>query len=137
MPDLSLDEIMLLDKIAKQKKLSGEEAKSLKAKHLIEGRKPNYFISANVANATDEKEKYIRMRGFKDDHYKKMILDYIDEYDSASKANIDQLLLDILPAVLDEKQKHNKIHNILYALSGKEKKIKNIGTNRYPKWMKV
>jgi ATP-dependent DNA helicase RecG len=137
MPDLSLDEIMLLDKIAKQKKLSGEEAKSLKAKHLIEGRKPNYFISANVANATDEKEKYIRMRGFKDDHYKKMILDYIDEYGSASKANIDQLLLDILPAVLDEKQKHNKIHNILYALSGKEKKIKNIGTNRYPKWMKV
>jgi ATP-dependent DNA helicase RecG len=136
MPDLSLDEIMLLDKIAKQKKLSGEEAKSLKAKHLIEGRKPNYFISANVANATDEKEKYIRMRGFKDDHYKKMILDYIDQYGSASKANIDQLLLDILPAVLDDAQKQNKVRNLIYTLSKKEEVIKNQGTIRYPRWVK-
>ena len=136
MPDLSLGEIMLLDKIAEQKKLSGEEARSLKAKHLIEGRKPNYFISANVANATDEKEKYIRMRGFKDDHYKKMILDYIDQYGFASKANIDRLLLDILPAVLDDAQKQNKVRNLIYALSKKEEVIKNQGTIRYPRWVK-
>lgn len=136
MPDLSLDEIILLDKIAKQKKLSDEEAKSLKAKHLIEGRKPNFFISSTVANATDEKEKYIRMRGFKDDHYKKMILDYIDEYGSASKANIDQLLLDILPAVLDDAQKQNKVRNLIYALSKKEEVIKNQGTIRYPRWVR-
>ncbi len=136
MPDLSLDEIMLLDKIAKHKKLSDEEAKALKVKHLIEGRRPNYFISATVANATDEKEKYIRMRGFKDDHYKKMILDYIDEYGSASKANIDQLLLDILPAVLDDAQKQNKVRNLIYALSKKEKAIKNQGTIRYPRWVR-
>ena len=135
MPDLSLDEIMLLDKIAKKKKLSGEEAKSLKAKHLIEGRKPNYFISANVANATDEKEKYIRMRGFKDDHYKKMILNYIDQYGSASKANIDQLLLDILPAVLDNAQKQNKVRNIIYAMSKKDKTIENRGNKRFPEWI--
>src|SRR5690606_28547390 len=100
MPDLSLDEIMLLDKIAKGKSITYNEATRLKAKGLIEGRKPNYFISSSVADATGEKEKYIKMRGFKDDHYKKMILDYIDEYGSASKANIDQLLLDILPGVL-------------------------------------
>ncbi|HTN07954.1 RNA-binding domain-containing protein [Agriterribacter sp.] len=136
MPDLSLGEIILLDKIVKSKSITDDEAKGLKVKGLIEGRKPNYFISANVANATDEKEKYIRMRGFKDNHYKKMILDYIDRYGSASKTNIDELLLDILPAVLDEKQKLNKVRNLIYALSRKEHIIENQGTIRYPKWVR-
>jgi ATP-dependent DNA helicase RecG len=65
-----------------------------------------------------------------------MILDYIDEYGSASKANIDQLLLDILPAVLDDAQKQNKVRNLIYALSKKEEVIKNQGTIRYPRWVR-
>lgn len=136
MPNLTLDEIILLDKISKSKSINDEEAKRLKAKSLIEGRKPNYHISAIVAINTNEKEQYIKNRGFKDVHYKKMILDYIDKYGSASKANIDQLLLDILPAVLDEKQKLNKVRNLIYALSKKDKIIENQGTTRHPKWIR-
>lgn len=136
MPNLNLDEIILLDKISKSKPINDEEAKKLKAKSLIEGRKPNYHISAIVAINTNEKEQYIKNRGFKDVHYKKMILDYIDKYGSASKANIDQLLLDILPAVLDEKQKLNKVRNLIYALSKKDKIVENQGTTRHPKWIR-
>lgn len=137
MPNLSLDEIILLDKVSKSKPINDNDAKKLKTKSLIEGRKPNYHISASVAIKTDEKEQYIRNRGFKDEHYKKMILDYIDQYGSASKANIDHLLLDILPAVLDEKQKLNKVRNFIYALSRKDKLIENQGTIRYPKWVRI
>lgn len=136
MPNLNLDEIILLDKISKSKPINDEEAKRLKAKSLIEGRKPNYHISAIVAINTNEKEQYIKNRGFKDVHYKKMIMDYIDKYGSASKANIDQLLLDILPAVLDKKQKLNKVRNLIYALSKKDKTIDNQGTTRHPKWIR-
>lgn len=136
MPNLNLDEIILLDKISKSKPINDEEAKKLKAKSLIEGRKPNYHISAIVAINTNEKEQYIKNRGFKDVHYKKMILDYIDKYGSAYKANIDQLLLDILPAVLDEKQKLNKVRNLIYALSKKDKIVENQGTTRHPKWIR-
>jgi ATP-dependent DNA helicase RecG len=135
MPNLALREIILLDKVAKSKPISEAEVKELKEKQLIEGRKPNYHISAKVALNTKEKEQYIKNRGFKDEHYKKMILDYIREYGSASKANIDHLILDILPAVLDEKRKANKVRNLVYALSKRDKLIENQGTIRFPKWV--
>src|SRR5690606_34777349 len=108
-----------------------------KSKSLIEGRKPNYHISASVAVKTDEKEQYIRNRGFKDEHYKKMILQYIEKFGHATKGDIDSLVYDTLPNILSDKQKHNKIHNILYAMSKKEMSIKNKGTNRTPKWIKA
>ena len=55
----------------------------------------------------------------------------------ASKEDIDKLLLDILPGVLDEKQRKNKIRNLVYAMSKKDKTIINQGTNRNPKWVRV
>ncbi|MFN5183530.1 MAG: RNA-binding domain-containing protein [Bacteroidota bacterium] len=135
MPTLSLNEIILLDKVSKQKQITDNEIVILKSKKLIEGRKNNFHISVNVAKATGEKEQYIKNRGFKDDHYKKMIIDYIKQYGSATKANIDNLILDILPSVLDEKKKANKVRNLVYALSKKDKLIVNKGTGRYPVWI--
>jgi len=133
--NLGLHEIVLLDKVAKNKPITTEEAKLLKTKNLIEGRKPNYYISSSVAKATEEKSNYIKQRGFKDEHYKQMILNLIIEYGSASKQDIDRLILDILPKVLDEKQKANKVRNIVYAMSKRDKSIENKGSIRYPKWM--
>ena len=135
MPELSLEEIIMLDKVSKSKPISNDESRRLKSKLLIEGRKPNYHISAVVAISTNEREQYIKNRGFKDEHYKKMIIDYIQQYGSATKTNIDHLILDILPAVLDEKRKANKVRNLVYALSKKAKMIENQGTVRYPKWV--
>lgn len=133
-PDLSLNDIILLDKVAKGKNIEKEEAKYLKGKGWIEGRKPNYHISSEVAKATGEKTKYIKQRGIKDKHYKQMIIEYIRKYGHASKKDIDSLLLDILPSVLDVKQKSNKVKNIVYAMSKKDCSIINKGTKRYPKW---
>jgi len=42
-----------------------------------------------------------------------------------------------LPDILDESQKQNKIRNILYSMSKREKTITNEGTQRYPKWKLV
>ena len=90
-----------------------------------------------VASRTGEKSEYIKMRGFKDDHYKKMILEYLEKYKTASKNDIEKLIVDILPRILDEQQKKNKIRNIVYAMSKKDRTIVNTGTTRYPKWSKV
>jgi len=136
MKDLSLQEIILLDKVAKHKLLSDSEIKELKKKKLIEGRKPNFHISSDIAKATGEKENYIKQRGFKDNHYKKMILEYIDKYGSINKQNINTLILDILPNVLDENQKLNKVRNIVFSMSSKDKSIINTGTTRKAKWIK-
>lgn len=137
MPNLSLEEIILLDKVAKNKLITNEEIKTLKLKKLIEGRKPNFHISSKVASATGEKGDYIKMRGFKDEHYKRMILEYLDKYPRASKEDMDKLILDILPSVLDIDKKKNKLRNIMYSMSKKDNSIENIGTNRKPIWVKV
>ncbi len=137
LPELELYDIIALDKVAKGRMLSNAALKSLKAKKLIEGRKPNYFISATVAALTGEKAKYIKQRGFKDEHYKKMILKYIDQFGSASRSEIRDLIKDQLATVLTEDQKTNKIRNLLQAMSKNNGSIKNSGTNRYPKWERV
>ena len=135
--DLTLDEIIMLDKVQKKKILSENEIDHLRAKGLIEGRKPNFHISSTVAEKTNLKADYIKTRGLKDDHFKQLIIEYLDKYKQASKEDIDKLLLDILPGVLDEKQRKNKIRNLIYAMSKKDKTIKNQGTNRYPKWLRI
>jgi ATP-dependent DNA helicase RecG len=50
--DLTLIEIMVLDKVQKRQLLSDEEEKRLKAKSLIEGRKPNFYIAQTLAKKT-------------------------------------------------------------------------------------
>ena len=135
LPELSLEEILMLDKVAKRRPLSDEAIQVLRSKKLIEGRKPNFHISTVVADVTGEQATYIKQRGFKDEHYKKMILEYLEKYGQASKQEINGLIIDILPSVLDAKKKENKIRNIVYAMSKKDKTIENAGTQRYPKWM--
>lgn len=135
-PDLTLMEIVMLDKVQKKKNLEESEIRHLKAKGLIEGRKPNFHISAKMAEKMEQKADYIKVRGFKDDHYKDMILEYIDKYGSASKEDIDQLILDILPQILDKDQKQNKVRNLVYAMSKRDQTIVNQGNNRNPKWVR-
>lgn len=116
MPNLSLDEIILLDKVAKLKILSDDEIKSLKSKHLIEGRKPNFHISSDVAAVIGEKTDYMKQRGIDDKYCKKMILDYLEKFGEGERTDFENLLLDKLPDVLDLQQKKNKIKNNLQAL---------------------
>ncbi len=135
--DLDLKMVVLLDRVQKNLPITDEEIKQLKKVGLIEGRKPNIHVSSKIAEATQDQSTYIKLRGFKDEHYKKLILEYLDKYKQASKADIDNLILDILPEILDEEKKQNKVRNLIYAMSKKDKTIVNKGTTRYPKWEKV
>lgn len=129
--ELSLQEIMLLDKVAKNKPITNDEARKLKSKNLIEGRKPNYHISSSVANVTGEKAKYIKQRGIDDNYCMKIILDYIKEFKVASRSEIEELVLSKLPDILSETQKRNKVKNLLQKLKGNSK----IKLNEKRKWI--
>ena len=115
--NLSLQTIALLDKVQKKESITDDALKYLRKHKLIEGRKPNIFISGKVAKATDNKATYIKNRGFDKEHYQKMIIEYLKEFSSASRSEIDKLILDKLPDVLDEKQKKNKIRNLLHQMA--------------------
>ncbi len=132
--DLSLKTVICLDKVQKKIKLTRDEYKLLKSKKLIEGRYPNLFVTAKIAAITEDKSTYIKHRAFDKKYYKAMVTDFIKEFSSASRQDIDRLLLSKLPDVLDEKQKRTKVKNLLFEMANKDKSIKNIGTNRNPKW---
>lgn len=132
--NLALDEIIMLDKVQKKQPITGYEEKILKSKKLIEGRKPKFFVSANIAKATGKMGEYIKNRSFDDRYFKDMILEFIKKNGQITKEEIDNLLLDKLPAVLDKQQRRNKVRNLIYAMSKKEQSIENHGTIRYPIW---
>lgn len=48
------------------------------------------------------------------------IVEYLKQYDKARKKEIRELLWDKLPDALSEKQKENKIRNLLYSLKQKQ-----------------
>ncbi|MCX5823468.1 MAG: hypothetical protein NTY86_08180 [Deltaproteobacteria bacterium] len=74
-------------------------------------------------------------RAFDDAHYKKMIISFITEYGSASRKDIDNLLLDKLSDALDEQQKKNKVRNLIYAMANKDNTIVNKGSSAKPHWV--
>ena len=123
--DLPLDRIVLLDKVQKKQTITEKAAAILRKEKLIEGRKPNYFVAASVAEATNEKAKYIKNRAFDKAYYKDLIVEFIVKYQYASRDDIDNLLMEKLSNVLNEAQKRNKIRNLLYEMSKKEKTIIN------------
>ena len=117
--ELSLLDIIMLDKVQKKKTLTDSEIDYLRKKHFIEGRKPNFFLSENVITPIDDqrlKADYVKNRNFDDSHYKKMIIEYLTKYGKAPKTEISNLIIDKLSPILSEKQKHSKIQNLLSAL---------------------
>lgn len=134
--DLTLDEIMMLDKVQKKKSLKEEEEKYLKEKKLIEGRKPNYYLGIKVAQKTGQKASYSKNKGFDKTYYFDLILKSMAEHNSLERKDIDDLLSNKLPDWMDIKQKKIKVTNLISELR-KNRKIENIGTFKASKWVLI
>jgi ATP-dependent DNA helicase RecG len=130
---LPLADVLALDRVQKQLPITDDAVRHLRRNHLIEGRKPNLFISASVANATAQKARYIKTRPFDDHHYGEMIIEFLRKFGQASRKEIDELLWDKLSEALDDSQKRNKIGNLLSDLRIK-KRIYNAGSKAAPEW---
>lgn len=115
-PELTLEEIMLLDKVQKGKILDDKELKWLKRRKLVEGKRPNLYISSNVANKTGQQNEYMKIRGIDDKYCQTVILDYLKKFKSAKRIDFEKVLLDKLPDILDDEQKKNKVKNNLQSL---------------------
>jgi ATP-dependent DNA helicase RecG len=111
--DLDLMDVVALDKVQKGKPITEEEFSSLKAKRLIEGRRPKLYVSAKIAAATETKAEYIRKRAFDKEHYLKMVQGYLEKFSTATRRDFEKLLLDKLSDSLSTDQKSNYISNLL------------------------
>ena len=114
--DLSLQHVLLLDKVQKGQALEVDQVKVLRDLGLIEGRAPKLFISAKVADAAGQKARYIHNRGLDDQHYQQLVVGYLRKYKQARRADFDELLMSKLAAVLTPEQKANKVKNLLQAM---------------------
>ena len=102
--ELSLLDVVALDKVQKQVPITDEEVKSLRSKKLIEGRKPKLHVSADVAKATDTMVDYLKKRGIDRDYCRKMVMDLLEQQGQTKRAQIDSLLREKLSDALNEQQ---------------------------------
>jgi len=130
-PDLDLETVYLLDQVQKGKgnTLSKGALSFLRKHKLVEGRANSLYLSAEVAQTMDEEAQYIKNKGFDDQYYRDMIIDYLEKFEKAQKKDFRKLLWDKFPEVLTDRQKERKILTLLTYLK-KKGKIETDSTNQ-------
>lgn len=134
--DLPLHDILALDRIQKKLPVPKEIIAHLRKAGLVEGRKPNVYVSAKVASTMSAKAGYIKTRAQDDEFYIKLLTDYLKKFKKATRLEIDNLLMDKLSDALDETQKRKKIENLLTKLRRGEV-IMNQGSRAKSEWVLV
>jgi ATP-dependent DNA helicase RecG len=118
--DLPIEQVVWLDRVQKHVAIEATQAATLKRAGLIEGRKPNWHVSALVASLTDRRVEYTRTRGLDDLHFKRLVVEHLKRFDSATGDELRKLVLDklpdVLPDVLTDAQRRSKAGNLLTTL---------------------
>jgi ATP-dependent DNA helicase RecG len=134
-PDLTLEEIILLDKVQKHKALSAEEVAHLRRRQLVEGRRDGLYISSGVAAQTSQNVAYLKNRGLGDKHYQHLITELVNSSSrGVSRGEITELIWEQLPMSLTEEARQKKITQLLVTLR-RQKLIQNVGGRAHPCWM--
>lgn len=115
--DFDLATVYLIDRVQKHEPISKEAVKYLRKLGVVEGKMPNIYISAQVAESIDEKAQYVKNKGFDDEAYIKWIISYLKTYKRGKKQDFIGLLADKLPDTMSNKQKESKVKYLLYKLS--------------------
>jgi ATP-dependent DNA helicase RecG len=114
--EVSLMDVIALDKVQKKRALSDEEFGRLKKQGLIEGRRPNIFVSAKIAAATGDKAAYIKHRGLDKKHYQALVGSYLEKFGPSKREDLEKFLREKISDALSPEQKSNRIRNLLQEL---------------------
>lgn len=131
--NLPISDIIALDRVQKNLPIDDIAMKRLRRNNFIEGRKPNLHVSASIAAVTATKAEYIRTRAQDDEFYIKLITDYLAKFHSATRKEIEKLLLKKLSDALDTTQKERKISSLLSSMR-RRGKIINTASRKAPVW---
>jgi len=132
--DLPLADVLALDRVQKRRPIRDDSLQRLRRAGLVEGRRPHVRVSGEVANATGGRAEYIRTRPQSDEHYAKLVLDYLADFESATRRDIDSLLMPLLSSVLSEQQQRDKVKNLLSKMR-EAGSITNAGSRQRPLWV--
>ncbi len=132
--DLSLDQVMLLDRVQKGMSISKGECQNLRSAGLIEGRYPSLMVSGSIAKATGNAGRPIRKRSFDKQYYLDLVKDVIRTHQPVARKDINEALVSKLPDRLTHNQKIKRVQNLLQELRGMGK-IENKGSRASPRWV--
>ncbi len=124
--DLTLHEVILLDRVQKRLDITPDEVRMLRGKSLVEGRAPNFFVAAEVAASVGDAAQYTRNKGLDKAFYKGLVISHLKSFGPTRRKDFERLLLPKLPEVLDDSQKANQVKNLLQEMA-KEKTIVSSG----------
>lgn len=135
--DLPLEQTIWLDRVQKKQAIANAQAAVLRRARLLEGRKPNFFVSAAIAKVTGTQNQYVLNKGFNDDECKDWIIKRLT-VSPATGEELKKVIWNKLPAVLSEKEKEAKVKNLRTALrlrgyKGIKIEINPSGSARGPK----
>ncbi len=137
--DMEFYKTIMLDKIQKNRgaEVDEDEARKLAKEKLIEGRRPNYILSAKVSEILGKEVEHTEKKGFSDEEISNFIVKHLKNFPNGqNRGQINDLVLKYLPGILNEKQKARKINNILWKLN-KNNFIKNSGNRKKSIWKLV
>jgi ATP-dependent DNA helicase RecG len=101
---------------------------------LIEGRKPHWHVAASIALSTNAQASYTLAKGVGDAQIKELIKSHLTKFPGAGRTDIDRLALPLLGSGLNDKQKKDKITNILSSMKNRDRSIKVEGRGPAAKW---
>ena len=90
--DLPLPDVIALDRVQKRLPIEKADAARLRKAGLVEGRYPNLHVSAGLARLTGQQAEVITNRRQDDEFLGKLVMDYLAQYESATRPAIDELL---------------------------------------------
>lgn len=132
--DLTLAQVMLLDRVQKKEPIGRDEHRRLKSAGLVEGRFPNLMVSGAVAKATGDAGRHILERGFDKQYYLDLVLALVREHGPVGRKEVDGVLLPKLPDRLSPEQKRTRVRNLLRELVSAGR-IRNQGSRTKPQWV--
>ena len=131
--DMAWPEVLALDTIQKGSLPDDESLLSLRKQGLVEGRKPNFHVTAEIAAATDSEAEYIRHRAFDDRYFCDLIVDYLKTFGSGKRPKFNRLLESKVSDLLTPAQKRGKIDRLLKRLQA-DGKIRLNGYGKGGMW---
>lgn len=131
--DIGLPEAMALDAVQKHLSADPVVLARLRRSGLVEGRRGRLHVAGSIAAATDTVDEYLRHRSFDDRYFCDLIEEYLRTRGQAQRVDVDRLLEGKLSDLLSEKQKKDKIRNLLQKMR-RQRRIVSEGSTQATVW---
>jgi ATP-dependent DNA helicase RecG len=112
--ELSLEDVIALDKVQKNQEITEEELSRLRSLKFVKGRATSLKLVGNENSAI-----------LSNSDLKQRILDLLKAKGSASRVDIEKLIMPLLSPDLSVEKRQKKISNLILDLSNREGIIKN------------